>query len=117
AASGTQTVTNLNDSGTGSLRGAIDAAAATDTIIFSTGIGSITLTSGSLVVSKNLTFTGPGAPFLAINGNNAFRVFNIQSDATVSVSGFTLMNGNAGANRDGGGISSLNGSGHLSINS
>ena len=46
-AQATQTVTNTNDSGAGSLRAAIAAAASGETIDFAPGVnGQITLTSG-----------------------------------------------------------------------
>ena len=104
-------VSNLNDSGAGSLRSAIAAAAATDTITFQAGLaGPITLTSGQLSIAKNLTITGPG---ITVSGNNASRVFNVSSGHTVRMSGLTIANGNAGAS-EGGGI--LN-SGTLSLTS
>jgi hypothetical protein len=65
----TITVTNANDSGPGSLRQAIADANLGDTIDFSLSYPAlITLTSGELVISKNLTITGPGASHLAISG-------------------------------------------------
>src|SRR4028118_1654052 len=56
----TITVTNNNDSGPGSLRNAIASAAAGDTIIFASSLASktITLTSGELVIKKDLTIDG-----------------------------------------------------------
>src|SRR5262245_54296020 len=58
----TLTVTNLSDSGAGSLRGQIAAAASGDTIVFDGSLrGTISLTSGELAISRNLTIQGPGA--------------------------------------------------------
>jgi hypothetical protein len=83
------------------LRDAIAKAVASDTIDFSV-TGTITLTSGELTISKNLTINGPGATQLTISGNQASRVFNISSGFTVALSGMTIANGNpSGA---GGGI-------------
>ncbi len=91
----TITVTNPNDSGPGSLRQAIADAASGDTINF--GItGTITLTSGELAITKNLTISGPGAANLAISGNNASRVFYVNGGA-VTISGLTVQNGRASA--------------------
>jgi hypothetical protein len=87
----TITVTNLNDSGPGSLRQAIIDASPGDTINFSV-TGTITLTSGELVINKTLTISGPGASQLTISGNNASRVFNISS-VTATISGLTITNG------------------------
>lgn len=103
----TITVTNTADSGTGSLRDAIVGASAGDTIDFNlTYPATITLTSGDLFISPNLTINGPGASKLAISGNNLYRVFDIGSGATVTISGLTIQDGNvAGAFSDtGGGI-------------
>src|SRR6516225_1655554 len=65
----TLTVTNLLDSGAGSLRGQIAAAAAGDTIVFATGLsGTITLSSGELDITRNLTIQGPGAGTITVSG-------------------------------------------------
>src|SRR5689334_3580282 len=63
----TNVVTNLNDSGPGSLRQTIAEAASGSTITFSVS-GTIDL-NGELVVSKDLTINGPGAASLIISGN------------------------------------------------
>ncbi len=98
----TLTVSNINDSGSGSLRQAIQSAASGDTIDFSV-TGTITLISGELLVTNNLTFTGPIGVILAINGNTNSRVFDISSNATVNMSDLTIRNGNAGDGPVGGG--------------
>src|SRR5262249_52909552 len=85
------------DSGAGTLRQAIADACATDSITFSLGgaAQTITLTSGELVIGKNLTITGPGAALLTLSGNNASRVFHLTSGRTVSISDVTIANGPA----------------------
>jgi parallel beta-helix repeat protein/predicted outer membrane repeat protein len=91
-----QTVTNTNDSGAGSLRYAINQAAATDTIQFAAGVtGTITLTSGEIKTNKALTITGPGSTKLTISGNNNSRIFNLYggSGVTTSITGLTLTQG------------------------
>jgi len=55
--------------------------------------GTIGLTSGELLVTKNITLSGPGTESLAVNGNNQSRVFHIASGQTVTISGLTITNG------------------------
>jgi hypothetical protein len=115
----TLTVTNNQDSGTGSLRATINAAHSGDTIVFDPSLDgkTITLTSGELLIKKNLTISGPGAGQLTISGNNASRVFDVNtSRSQVTLSGLTFENGNGvggGANGQGGAIENL---GTLTIN-
>jgi predicted outer membrane repeat protein len=90
-------VYNNDDSGPGSLRQAIidNNASGSDTIVFSNVVtGTITLTSGELLINKALTIVGPGPTNLAVNGNGASRVFHITSNAiTVFISDLTITNG------------------------
>jgi len=98
----TITVTNTNDSGPNSLRQALANANDGDTINFA-ATGTIGLTSGELLVDKNVTISGPGTATLAVDGNFASRVFHIGSGKTVSISGLTVTHGNV-ASGNGGGI-------------
>src|ERR1700756_3838541 len=68
----TLTVTNNLDTGKGSLRAEIVAAKNGDTIVFAPSLNgqTITLTSGELLINKNLTINGPGAGALTVSGNN-----------------------------------------------
>ena len=93
-------VTNTNDAGTGSLRQAISDAVPGDTIIFSLATGSvITLTSGELLINKNLIINGPGADLLTVgrttaSGTPQFSIFHIaSSNLNVTISGLTIANG------------------------
>ena len=92
ARAATLTVTNTNDAADGSLRQRIASAAPGDTIVFSVS-GAITLTSGQLVVNKDLTIAGPGAKDLTVSGNNQSRVFEVASEAQVEISGLTITGG------------------------
>ena len=101
-------VHSLADDGPGSLRQALVLARDGDTIDI-TARGTITLTSGELVVNKSVTIRGPGADNLAVSGNNASRVFHILPGTTVTISGLKVTNGgNPGLPgfTEGGGISS-----------
>jgi uncharacterized repeat protein (TIGR01451 family) len=93
-------VTNLNDSGVGSLRQAIANATAGDTITLSI-TGTIALTSGRLTITNDLTIAGPGAASLTISGNNASQIFGVFG-ATVVLSGVTMSGGDAGGGQGGG---------------
>jgi hypothetical protein len=96
-------VTNTADTGAGTLRQALSDAMDGDTIDFSV-TGTITLTSGELVVHTSVMINGPGADQLAVDGNNASRVFHINPGKTVTISGLTITNGNVGVGGFGGGI-------------
>src|SRR5437870_3695397 len=98
---GTITVTNTNDSGPGSLRQALAHANDGDTIDFAV-TGTIGLTSGELLVDKNITISGSGATSLTINGNHISRVLHIASGRIVTISGLGITNGNSGADSGGG---------------
>jgi hypothetical protein len=115
----TLTVTTPADSGTGSLRNVIATADSGDTIVFSPTLFSstqtssstkkgkgksppppppppantITLTSGQLALTKNLTIQGLGADQLTISGNYSSRVFDVAQGATVTLSGMTITKG------------------------
>jgi hypothetical protein len=122
----TLTVTNNLDSGPGSLRAEIAAAQNKDTIVFAANLNgqTITLTSGELVINKNLTIQGPGEGNLAISQPYGaytvpigFRIFEVDS-VTATIAGLTISNGYAPVNGSptygaGGGI--LNWGGNLTV--
>lgn len=97
------------------LRDAIAAANATvasDTIVFAANVtGTITLLTGELSIKQPLTINGPGANVLAISGNNASRVFNVEFGVATTITGLTITQGFAsGADplaQSGGGIFSF----------
>src|SRR5436190_10904711 len=100
AEAATFTVTNLNDSGAGSLRQAIldaNATAGADQVTFqSTLTGQITLASELPNVTDPLDVVGPGAGKLAISGNNNSRIFYLDPTVhgtPVTISGLTLTAG------------------------
>ncbi|WP_341525829.1 choice-of-anchor Q domain-containing protein [Nostoc sp. UHCC 0302] len=112
------TVSNTNDNGSGSLRQAIldaNASWGKDIIkfdgVFTDNIAdTITLTSGSLFISEDLSIDGTGTNLLTISGNNTDRVFEINYDTTVDIEGLTIAGVNVSSsdfdegNVSGGGI-------------
>ena len=109
ARASTITVANTNDSGAGCLRQALLDSNDGDAVKFDPSVtGTITLTSGALTIAKDVTINGPGASRLAVNGNNADRVFYISTGTAVTISGLTITNGSASGGSspasDGGGI-------------
>jgi hypothetical protein len=92
------TVTSGNDSGAGTLRQAILNASPGDTINFAAGITTINLTSGELLIDKNLTINGPGENLLTVQRSStaAFRIFNIPSASiTATIYGLKIAGGRA----------------------
>jgi len=117
----TITVTNTNDSGAGSLRNAIASAASGDTIQFASNLANrtITLTSGQLVINKNLTIEAGSARQLTISGNNSSRVMLTGESTNVTLKNLIIANGRVGttgseAARAGGGIQT-GGTGSLTL--
>jgi predicted outer membrane repeat protein len=91
----TITVTNINDSGAGSLRWALARADDFDFINFSV-TGTITLTSGQLFVGKPVFITGPGANNLTVDANQASRAFYVDAPfGSFMIRGLAITNGNA----------------------
>ncbi|HKE48724.1 MAG TPA: choice-of-anchor Q domain-containing protein [Rhodanobacteraceae bacterium] len=102
AGAATFTVTNLNDSGAGSLRDAIgqaNAAAGADTVQFQAGLTGMIPLAGEILITDTLHLAGPGVGKIKVDGNVATRLFKVQGaggDAiTATFSGLTLANGHA----------------------
>lgn len=122
ARAATCTVTNVNDSGAGSLREAVAAAngtAANDVIEFDDSVFSspqtIVLTGGELRITANggLTINGTGADRLTVSSfrfdqpGQRRRVFLIDEGANVVINGLSITNGGGRSSfqlLDGGGI-------------
>ena len=100
----TLTVTNLYDSGPGSLRYEIAQATSKDnSIVFDAKLhgGTITLISGELVISKSLTIKGRGQTITSqqlvdasFTPHNGSRIFEVDGAGTnVTISGLTITGG------------------------
>lgn len=99
------TVTTLADNGPGSLRQTIAETHSGGAIAIATN-GVISLTGGELLITKDLSITGPGQTNLAIDAAFQSRVLEI-SNASVTLEGLTIRNGEVSmsdTNSFGGGI-------------
>jgi hypothetical protein len=92
-------VTNLNDSGDGSLRAQIGNAQDGDTVNFARGLsGTIALTSGVIHVPVGMDIVGPGAGVISVSGEGNSGVFEFDSPfgdppIVIDVSGLTITGG------------------------
>lgn len=108
AQAATFSVSNLGDSGAGSLRAAITSAnarAGADIVDASSLNGTINLLSPLPLLQSTISISGAGSNQLTVRrGNNAtFRVFSVAANASAKLSGLTLSNG-GGALETGGAI-------------
>src|SRR4030095_15690248 len=98
-------VTSTADNGAGTLREALANLCTGNTITFNIagpGPHTITLTTGELVVAKDVTINNNSGESISVNGNNASRVFSINSGKTAAIIGLTVSGGQTSGN--GGGI-------------
>lgn len=122
-----QLVSNLSDSGPGSLRSACNAVHDGGTITFSV-TGVITLTSNEIRINKEVTIIGPGANLLTVERSAAattppFRIFHVLNsvvnklliDGSATISGLTLRNGAAGLDGGGGILVRIGDSGNPAV--
>src|SRR5688572_1256572 len=91
----TRVVGNCNDSGVGSLRAVVAAAASGDVIdLRPLGCSRILLTSGSIAVPQaSLTILGRTRYGLTIDGNRADRVFLHTGTGTLRIDHVSVANG------------------------
>lgn len=88
------TVTNLNNSGDGSLRQALADIAIGGTITFDpTLIGGTLGLSGPLVPIHSVTIDGFGAPGISLDGGGSDRVLIVDAGLTVNLASLTVTNG------------------------
>jgi hypothetical protein len=106
-------VLNTNDAGAGSLRQALLNVCPSGTITFNASLSGATilLTSGQLLIDKDVTIDGSAlATRVAINPDNMSRVFQVNSGVTATLNSLRIIHGNTAG--DGGGI---NNEGNLSL--
>ena len=96
----TITVTNLGDTGPGTLRAAIEQAnldQSNGTINFAPSVmGTITLSTALPELSSNVIIAGPGLSALSVTRDvtgPAFNIFTVAAGVSVSVSGLTISGG------------------------
>ncbi len=96
------TVTNTNNSGTGSLRSALEAASGAgtgwvsfDPAVFGSSPQTITLTGGQIVITGHINIVAPFNSRVTIDGANNSRIFDIISSGTgkVTLRNFRFRNG------------------------
>jgi hypothetical protein len=99
----TITVTNGNDSGPGSLRQALADANEGATINFDPSVGTVTLTTAELVITKSLTLSGaPQTVTLARASQTEFRIFHVMPGHSVEIDGLTISGGHITGDNGGG---------------
>lgn len=102
----TNLVNSTADAGAGTLRQAIQDSISGDTITFATNLSGATifLTSGQLVLDKDLTIDASDLPGgVRIDGNANGRIIRVAMGTTVTLSSLTIANGLA-TDDSGGGI-------------
>ena len=98
------TVTNLNDSGPGSLRQALADASEGDTINFAVS-GTISLTSGELVIDKSVTISGqPQSITVTRSSQTQFRIFHVMPGHDVTIDSLYITGGDPNLGSYGGAV-------------
>lgn len=94
ASAATFTVTNLNESGPGSLFQAVldaNAAGGADTIVFAPGLsGELDIGPTTLRVNDDLTITGPGTTILTLTNQDTSDVLYLYGGASLTISDLTI---------------------------
>jgi beta-glucanase (GH16 family) len=93
--SDTVTVSNTADGGAGSLRKALESVCLGGTVVLAPSLAgqTITLTTGPLVLARNVSVDASAAPGVVVSGGGADRVLIVNAGVTADVSGLTLADG------------------------
>jgi predicted outer membrane repeat protein len=86
-------VTNTDDVGDGSLRNALDRVIPGGKVVFADNVSGTIALENPLVIDKPVAIEGPGAQKLALSGNDATRIIDVDTDGDVEISGLTLRDG------------------------
>lgn len=91
----THLVTNCNDSGTGSLRDAVNSALSGDTVdLTELTCSTVTLSTGSVTIAANdLSIIGSGVDALTIEGSGTDRVFTHTGTGILAVTALAIRGG------------------------
>ena len=96
---GNVTVSVNGDSGTGTLRQAVNDVCNSDTIVFSLPSSStITLTGGEIAITSDMKIFGNDINNFIISGNNTSRIFNVSAGKTLTLRDMKLINGFSSTN-------------------
>jgi uncharacterized repeat protein (TIGR01451 family) len=99
------TVTSSADSGLGSLRRAVKDLCVAGAIDFAFGAPvTLTLTSGALTLTRDVTITGPGPDGVTVSGAGLSRLFLVENGVIATISGLTLRDGRVPVPENGGAI-------------
>src|SRR6476659_6081956 len=98
------TVTNGNDSGPGSLRQALADANDGDTINFDPSVGTVTLTTAELAITKSITISASPQMVTVQRAPQApeFRIFHVIPGHSVEINGLTISGGHVTGDNGGG---------------
>lgn len=93
-------VLNSDDAGAGSLRATLAEAVSGDVVGFDAqgafaAAATVALSSGPLVLVKDVTVEGTGEDTLTVSAGGASRVIGVVSGATVTLKGLTITGGDA----------------------
>jgi predicted outer membrane repeat protein len=98
------TVTNGNDSGSGSLRQALADANDGDTINFNPSVGEVTLTTAELAIDKSVTLSAAPqtVPVARSSGKPEFRIFHVMPGHSVEINNLFISGGHITGDNGGG---------------